>query len=102
MLMCQSRNSTKVWLPNQRKWVKLDDCIVDEIRRLNGHQVKTLASCCGHGRYPKTIVYKWNGGKTKFDWNSGKIIPRKKRFYVKDKQEFYFIPETLLLQKKNR
>lgn len=73
--------------------MKIDKCMADEIREANRRGIKTLASCCGHGKYPKTIV------ASVFDWNyeikSEKDIPREKRFYVEDSKGFYFIPETL-------
>jgi len=55
---------------------------------------KILACCCGHGKYPMTIVYEIPK-RAKFELFSGKVIPRKKRFYIKDKQGYYYIPETL-------
>jgi len=53
----------------------------------------TLASCCGHGKYPETIVVKTIYGM--FEWNSGVKIPRKKRFYIKDSEGIYYIPEVM-------
>lgn len=52
-----------------------------------------VASCCGHGKYPSTLLIKSNG--VVIDFFSGNIIPRKRNFYKKDKQGYYFIPETL-------
>ena len=70
----------------------MDRCIVGIIRALNKDGVKTLASCCGHRKYPMTIVcLHSNWGIV--EYLSGKIIPRKKRFYKKDKKGFYYIPE---------
>ncbi|MDP4039850.1 MAG: hypothetical protein Q8P57_04710 [Candidatus Pacearchaeota archaeon] len=52
----------------------------------------TYACCCGHGKYPMTIIVK--NIKSEFvEIVSGKKIPRKKRFYLKDKQGYYYIPE---------
>lgn len=59
---------------------------------------KIVASCCGHGKYPMTIVakVKWKHSKEGiFDLVSGEEIPRKKKFYKKDKQGVYYIPETI-------
>jgi hypothetical protein len=53
---------------------------------------KVLACCCGHNRYPMTIVVNYGGNI--FDIISQQTIQRKKRFYVKDKQGYYYIPET--------
>jgi len=63
---------------------------------LNG--AKVVACCCSHGHkdYPKTIVIETIGKyKNHFELFSGVKIPRKKKFYKKDKQGFYYIPETL-------
>ncbi len=78
------------------KWGKtrIDPCMRQVIQILRELNVKTLACCCGHGKYPMTIVI--NGvGDRYFDMVSGAEIPRKKKFYKKDKQGFYFIPEVL-------
>lgn len=54
-----------------------------------------LACCCGHGRYPMTIVT--NIGLSKnhiIDLVSGKEIPRTRNFYKRDEQGYYYIPEV--------
>jgi hypothetical protein len=63
------------------------------------------ACCCGHGKYSPTIVVTdySRGIKTlegeyyykTFDFLSGVEIPRKKRFYKKDKDGYYYIPEVV-------
>lgn len=65
------------------------------VQAINQTHLKTLGCCCGHGKYPMTIVVKDVGGI--YEYISGKPIPRKKRFYLKekDKEGFYYIPETL-------
>jgi len=75
----------------------IDKCLrilIDNLREYYGDDYTTVASCCGHGKYPMTLLFK-DGGNVVTDWCSNKIIPRKKRFYVKDKQGYYYIPETL-------
>lgn len=60
--------------------------------------LSVVACCCGHGKYPMTVVMKNNSLKGKlicFDLISGKDIPRKRRFYRRDKRGYYFIPEAL-------
>jgi hypothetical protein len=64
------------------------------IKYLNLSGIETLACCCGHGKYPMTIVVRHQNGDP-FDICHYKFIPRKKRFYTKDKYGYYFIPETL-------
>ena len=46
-------------------------------------------------KYPKTIVVKHQGTKMPFEYFSHQYILRKKRFYIKDKEGYYFIPETI-------
>ncbi len=57
--------------------------------------MKILACCCGHGKYPISIVYQLPNYKTRFELFSAKVIPRQRNFYKKDKQGFYFIPEAI-------
>jgi len=60
----------------------------------NSSGFKTVACCCGHGKYPMTIVVRFPNG---FGWEiiSNTMIFRTKRFYKKDKQGYYYIPETI-------
>jgi len=55
---------------------------------------KTVACCCGHGKYPMTVVIQ-NIFGARVEIFSGRYIPRKRNFYKKDKQGYYYIPETL-------
>ncbi len=74
---------------------RIDPCIKNLIKFINeitGYE--TLACDCGHNRYPLTIVV-----KSKIDGNPIEIlsktnIPRKKKFYKRDKQGYYYIPEV--------
>ena len=72
---------------------RIDPCMRNLIDFLKLHGIKTLACCCGHGKYPMTIVVIWGG--IKFEILSYTEIKRKKKFYKKDKQGVYYIPETL-------
>lgn len=85
----------------------IDPCIKNLLQNLKPHLkkgVKIVASCCGHGKYPMTIVvntfptpnnfYKNVRGRY-MDLVSGETISRVKRFYKKDKQGIYFILETI-------
>ena len=73
---------------------RIDPCLREFIKNLNllKSNLKILACCCGHGKYPMTIVVAL--GNLRYDLVSGKYITRKKRFYRKDKQGYYFIPEV--------
>ena len=70
---------------------EIDICLRLWIKGLNQNGIKTLASCCGHKKYPRTIVIESNNRIEEL--YSGKVIPRTKRFYKKDKQGYYFLPE---------
>ena len=54
---------------------------------------KTLASCCGHGEYPLTIIVS-RGWGLPLELFSQIEIPRKRNFYKKDKKGYFFIPEV--------
>lgn len=99
--MCNKRNSTQIKFKNQLGYpAKVDNCLSEEIVALNKKGILTLASCCGHKKYHKTIVIKrrlgiifvryWRKNRGKFNQI---VIPRKRRFYKKDKEGFYYIPE---------
>jgi hypothetical protein len=71
----------------------IDPCLRSELEVMERAGFRVLASCCGHGRYPKTIVIRWRFGKV-LEMEHGRIIPRKRRFYRKDSDGFYYIPEV--------
>ena len=94
--MCNKRNSTEIPYGNQAdRFAKVDDCIAKEIIRLNKKGITTLSSCCGHGIYKKTIIVLCKDKLTRMELFTKKIILRKRRFYKKDKQGYYYIPEML-------
>jgi hypothetical protein len=66
--------------------------------QLNKKKVVTLGSCCGHGIYLGTIVCRF-GRKNYAYRTDGEqfLIPRIRRFYRRDKNGFYYIPECLPL-----
>ncbi len=64
----------------------------DLVEFLRKRGIDTLACCCGHGRYKQTVVISWKGGVR--EYNSLMVIPRKKRFYRRDKDGFFYIPEV--------
>ena len=80
----------------------IDPCMKMEIAKLNMHGFMTLACCCGHGKYPMTIIVKSNISESCRELFSGIVIPRKKRFYRKDKQGVYYIPEAIGEKSKRR
>jgi len=72
---------------------RIDPCLkrLIEFMKVKGGGIQPLGSCCGHGKYPLTIVV--TNGKINWELLSNHIIPRKKKFYVKDKEGYYYIPE---------
>lgn len=75
---------------------EIDECMKPLIKLLKEDGYMTTACCCGHSRYPMTIVvrsemYPENGEH--FEILSSTYIPRKKKIYKKDKKGYYFIPE---------
>ena len=99
--MCNSRNSTRIplWFEDidLKKSICVDKCMANLILELRNH-IDTLACCCGHGRYDISIVYKSENGEIK-DLISNKEIPRVRKFYRKDKQGYYYIPEVIKVKK---
>lgn len=63
----------------------LNMCFVDGL--------ETVACCCGHDKYSMTIVVKDVFGNV-WEMFSSKMIHRKRRFYKKDEQGIYYIPEV--------
>lgn len=79
------------------KWgnTRIDPCMRPLIKYLRSLHVNTLACCCGHGKYPMTIVALCGFGQEPCEILSGVWIPRKKRFYKRDKEGIYYIPEVV-------
>ena len=76
---------------------RIDPCMRELIFNLKVLLMKgnnLVACCCGHGKYPMTIVIKGFKGVI-FDLVSNKEIPRTRRFYKKDSEGYYYIPETI-------
>lgn len=87
---------------------RIDPCMRTLVKLLDyyisARGVRVVACCCGHKKYPMSILIKGKDGSKMFnrftkylvqDLVSGKIIPRKKKFYKKDKQGYYYIPEVV-------
>ena len=81
---------------------RIDPCLkplLTWLKESSYYSYTTVASCCGHGKYSMSIVVK----ETKegvIDYRelfTGKYIFRKKRFYKRDKEGYYYIPEAFYL-----
>jgi len=96
--MCKAKRYKKI--PNTR----IDECIRPFIKWLKNKHIP-VASCCGHGKYPLTVIVKEGvdmpvGQKNRIVYReiiSQKIIPRTRNFYKRDKQGYYYIPELQVL-----
>ncbi len=73
---------------------RIDPCMKELLGHIHGWVV---ACCCGHGKYPMTIIKKMGLSNNPYNLEivSGKVISRKSRFYKKDKQGYYYIPEVM-------
>jgi len=87
--MCKATTYKK--RPNAR----IDFCIRNLIRAINNSPfIVTMASCCGHGVYPLTIVVKDLTSKRIYELLTDTTIPRTRNFYKHDGNGLYFIPEV--------
>ncbi len=97
--------------------VRIDRCMRQEIKEFNraielllpylGHQLKIVACCCGHKKYPKTIVLKEVANSKDeesdyFEHFSRVVIPRNRNFYRKDSQGYYYIPEVMIKMEREK
>ncbi|MCK5606503.1 hypothetical protein KAR91_31665 [Candidatus Pacearchaeota archaeon] len=59
------------------KHVCIDSCIVTLVKVLNGGGFKTVASCCGHGNRPGSIIFSDGTELAIFpNWESARKIDR--------------------------
>ena len=90
--MCNKRNSRLAEITPKR-YVRADGCLSYAISNLNFLGIKTLSCCCGHKKYPMTIVVETKLGN--LELFSGFYINKKIKFYKKDEQGYYYIPEVV-------
>ncbi len=94
------------------KWYKsgnqrIDPCLWETIKFLQEFGFQTLACCCGHGKYKPTVVYQNSKDEIfaaivpkslpAYILQGTMKMPRKKRFYRRDKDGVFFIPELAIL-----
>lgn len=85
---------------NKHATKHIDQCLLKEIELINQQDdFKTRLSCCGHGRYTKTIIVENIKTGTVFEYYTGKELESKykngrkrKRFYKKDRRGYYYLP----------
>ena len=96
--MCRKRSTVLAEVTPFTRF-RCDSCIRNLLESMNQHDYHTVASCCGHGRYPMTIVCKRKRGRIfvdkYYDVISGIEIPRTRNFYRLDSEGYYYIPETI-------
>lgn len=78
---------------------RIDECMRPLIRFLNSNGWKTCGSCCGHSRYPMTVIVKTPSFLHRGEWVyrellSGTFIPRWRKYYRRDSKGHYYIPEV--------
>jgi len=88
--MCNKRNSK--WITIDGRRFRVDSCIRNLIDNLNDRGIETIGCCCGHNKYPITIIHR--RGEDIFDFCTGTLIPRKRNFYKKDEKGIFFLPEV--------
>ncbi|MCK5018150.1 MAG: hypothetical protein KAS32_13925 [Candidatus Peribacteraceae bacterium] len=95
MIMCQKRNSVELLIIHchQLKKIRVDLCIRSFIKSITNSEYNTVACCCGHGKYPLTVVCKKDTDGY-YDLISGIEIPRTRNFYRLDSEGYYYIPEV--------
>jgi hypothetical protein len=92
--MCQKRSTTRVKVDG--KTVRVDACLKDLIPLIDSllpHQ-DLLGSCCGHNRYPLTIIVRSRRSGRVEELISNIIILRKRNIYRMDSNGFYYVPEV--------
>ena len=91
--MCKKRNGRRVDVGD--RIVRVDSCMANVVALINTVSgFRTLACCCGHGRYDQSIIVRDRRG-TVFDLVSNQIIRRKRKFYKLDGKGYYYIPEVV-------
>lgn len=77
---------------------RIDTCLIEIVKMINQDKnLKTILSCCGHEKYPKTIIVLNRETNKVFEWFSkfklSDGIRKPKRYYKKDSEGYYYIPE---------
>ena len=75
---------------------RIDKCMRPLIKFLQEHGYRTVSCCCGHSKYPMTIIakYQWNGIPTFVELLSGIVLTRSTKFYKRDSNGYFYIPEV--------
>ena len=96
--MCEVGTMKEVII--QDKSISVDSCIAETVQMINtelSNKIKTLGCCCGHGKYPKTIVVKDLLTGINYEYFTKKIIRRSRNLYYKDNEGIFHLPEVKTL-----
>jgi hypothetical protein len=82
----------------------IDPCLEKELEQIKTpyfqKKFEIKMSCCGHGKYSKTLIVQNRGSKCIFEWFSVIRLSGTKRgdsrapFYKRDPEGYYYIPEV--------
>jgi len=78
---------------------RIDPCMVEQVEAINTlyDDIETIACCCGHGKYPKSIITHNKFTNAIYEYFTHTKLadaPRKSRkYYKKDPEGYYYIPE---------
>ena len=77
------------------KWGKtrIDPCMRNLVKFLNERGIETVMCCCGHGKYNPSLIVRNFEDITEEVFSNQAFIKRK-RYYKKDKNGYYYIPEV--------
>ncbi len=93
--MCEVGTMKEVAI--EGKSISVDSCIADQVQRINDEMqgsLRTLGCCCGHGKYPNTIVVEGVVSGIRHEFFTGVEIPRTRNLYYKDEKGIFHLPEV--------
>ena len=79
------------------KSISVDSCIAKDVTSINRRfkgTLRTAGCCCGHGKYPPTIVVKELNTGTHREFFTGVEITRRRNLYYKDDEGVFHLPEV--------
>ena len=90
--MCERGELAELYIDGAT--IEVDACIAEKVQSIvNVGMYETLGCCCGHGKYPPTIIVREKGTTRITEYNSVVEIHRKRKFYKLDSEGIYFLPE---------
>lgn len=94
VIMCDTQKLVRIGTGFRKR--RIDRCMIKVIQALNHNNkyYRTVACCCGHGKYNPTIIAQDKRTGHVFEMFSGVFIShkRKKKYYIKDNDGIYYIP----------